>query len=47
MYAIAEAFSGRSPVLFVGAAIVRAAWQEMQWLWRKVQAARKERSAQT
>ncbi len=27
MYAIAEAFSGRSPMLFVGAAIVRAAWQ--------------------
>jgi phosphatidylglycerol lysyltransferase len=40
IYAIAEAFSGRSPVVFVGAALLRAAWQEIQWSWRKLRAAR-------
>lgn len=36
MYAIAGAFGGRSPLLFVGHALLRAAWQEVRWARRYV-----------
>ena len=32
LYAIAWAFGGKSPVLFVGQALLRALWQEIRWL---------------
>ena len=34
LYAIAGAFGGTSPVLFVGRALLRAAAQEARWAWR-------------
>ncbi len=40
LYAIAGAFSGTSPLLFLALSVLRAGWQEVRWLWRAVRAGR-------
>jgi phosphatidylglycerol lysyltransferase len=38
LYAIAGAFGGRSPILFIGHALLRALAQEARWAWERARA---------